>query len=574
MGIVVEYLGNIGLEVVRDRIKDSAMETAARDRLRGYLARQSKINEVCTREEEIDFERLANYIQEELIEDVKVRLFGEPEERARSRDTILSKAISYAQSKTNLSKKRAQKIVEDSIAILQGYYRSKVNRELLFVAAQIEDTVSKKIDNIEQNLSTKMAQIEEKVGEANLLSLDKNVALVRAGELSQVESNISTVLKTISLEHSLSPDYGFAMEGQGNLISIPLTEKAIREYPPRFNVTASSVRLGDTVIKKIDDDVFSQSYRHQLPISMDVVTAKKYLGDVLDPSQKEAEKMTGAHLIMTPPSFPTAFPCSISVDDNVYFDYVLLRTKEILDDGTILITNGEQDRCNFDISLSFNPQSKEFLLNVHRKTPTNAELLRYFEFITGTKRGGVLIIKALDQNIVLAKGPLTQTDVPSLQREIKLLKKIVEIEKYFNVQFEIPDWISIEDYEVIDHLYCLIETGTFSGRWTTMDFTFAVTDQVKERVAELTDDSYMLWYAYNAILVLFGHILHMPIRRKLECATVKDLERTKQKAQILETDDALRVKCIPGDGSKESTYIDSIASEDDEFSVMHICTGE
>ena len=66
----------------------------------------------------------------------------------------------------------------------------------------------------------------------------------------------------------------------------------------------------------------------------------------------------------------------------------------------------------------------------------------------------------------------------------------------------------------------------------------------------------------------------MPIRRKLECATVKDLERTKQKAQILETDDALRVKCIPGDGSKESTYIDSIASEDDEFSVMHICTGE
>ena len=124
MGIVVDYLSNIGLEVVRDHIKDSAMESAARDRLRSYLTRQHKINEVCTREEEIDFERLANYIQEELIEDVKVRFFGKSEERARARQTILSKATSYAQAKTNLSKKRVQKMVEDSR--LDGKLSSRV----------------------------------------------------------------------------------------------------------------------------------------------------------------------------------------------------------------------------------------------------------------------------------------------------------------------------------------------------------------------------------------------------------------------------------------------------------------
>ncbi len=67
MGIVVDYLSNIGLDVDRDRITNSAIESAARDRLRDYLTRQKKTNEVCTREEEIDFERLANYIQEELI---------------------------------------------------------------------------------------------------------------------------------------------------------------------------------------------------------------------------------------------------------------------------------------------------------------------------------------------------------------------------------------------------------------------------------------------------------------------------------------------------------------------------
>ena len=154
-----------------------------------------------------------------------------------------------------------------------------------------------------------------KIGEENLLSLDRNVSLAQAGDLAQVERNLSTTLKGISSQHTLFPYYGYKMEGQEDLISIPLTDNATILYPPRFNVTASSVRLGDTVIKKIDDDILSKSYRHQLPISMDVVTAKKYLGDILDPSQKEADRITGAHVIMTPPPFPPAFPCSISIDD-------------------------------------------------------------------------------------------------------------------------------------------------------------------------------------------------------------------------------------------------------------------
>ena len=569
MRIVVDYLSNIGLDIVKDRIKDSAMESAARDRLRDYLVRQRRINEVCTREEEIDFERLANYIQEELIEDVKVRLFGESEERARARQTILSKATSYAQSKTNLSKKRVRKIVEDSIAILHGYYQSKVNRELLFVKAQIEDTVSKKIDTTEQNLSTKMAQIEEKVGEANLLSLDKNVALVRAGDLSQVESNISTVLKTISLKHSLSPDYGFAMEGQGNLISIPLTEKAIREYPPRFNVTASSVRLGDTVIKKIDDDILSKSYRHQLPISMDVVTAKKYLGDILDPIQKEADQIKGAHVIMTPPPFPPAFPCSISIDDTVFFDYVLLRTKEILDDGTVIITNEEQKSFPFEISMSYHHQSKQFSLSIHLHSPSNVELLSYYRFISSMACGGELQIKALSMNEFLVKGSANTADNDDYSFEIHFLEMIVKIEKAFDCSFDLPKAISQNDYSIVEHLYMLLETGKYEGSWTNMDFEFKVTSLTKQRVSELTDASYTLWYLCPATVDLFGTELRFPIRRNIKCAQVYDLEKTKRKAEVLDDEDLIKIKYIPGNGNKTGVYYDYISPDESDSSIVY-----
>lgn len=569
MGIVVDYLSNIGLEVVRDRIKDSAMETAARNRLREYLARQNKINKVCTREEEIDFEGLAKYILEDLIEDVKIRLFGGIAERARARDTILKKAISYAQSNTNLSNKRVQKIVKESVAILQGYYRSKVNRELLFVAAQIEDTISMRIDAAEQEISTRIDQVDSKVGAANLLSLDTNVALARAGNLAQVENDFSSALKAISSTHKLFPYYGYRMEGQDSLVSIPLTADAATMYPPRFNVTASSVRLGDTVINRIDDDVLSKSYRHQLPISMDVVTAKKYLGDVLDPSQKEAEEMTGAHVVMTPPPFPPAFPCSFSVNGVTYFDYVLLRTKEILDDGTVIISNEEQVNHPFDISMSYHHQSKQFSFSVHLRSPSNGELLKYYRFISSMACGGEMQIKALSQNEVILKGPATTADNTDYSFEIHFLEMVVEIEEAFDCSFELPNAISRNDYDTVEHLYMLLKTGKYEGSWTNMDFEFSVTSVTKQRVSELTDACYTLWYLCPATIDLFGAELRLPIRRNIKCAQVYELEKTKRKAEVLDVGDQIKIKYIPGNGNKTGVYYDFISLDDNDSSVVY-----
>ena len=569
MGIVVDYLSNIGLEVVRDRIKDSAMESAARDRLRDYLARQKRINEVCTREEEIDFEGLAKYILEDLIEDVKIRLFGGIAERARARNAILKKAISYAQSNTNLSNKRVQKIVKESVAILHGYYRSKVNRELLFVATEIEDTISKRIDATEQDIFTRIDQVDSKVGVANLLSLDTNVALAQAGNLAQVESNLSSALKAISSTHKLFPYYGYRMEGQDSLVSIPLTADAATMYPPRFNVTASSVRLGDTVVNRIDDDVLSKSYRHQLQISMDVVTAKKYLGDILDPSQKEADQIKGAHVIMTPPPFPPAFPCSICIDDTVFFDYVLLRTKEILDDGTVVITNEEQESFPFEISMSYHHQSKQVSLSIHLHSPSNVELLNYYRFISSMARGGELQIKALSMNEFLVKGPANTADNDDYSFEIHFLEMILKIEKAFDCSFDLPKAISQNDYNIVEHLYMLLETGKYEGSWTNMDFEFKVTSLTKQRVSELTDASYTLWYLCPATVDLFGTELRFPIRRNIKCAQVYDLEKTKRKAEVLDDEDLIKIRYIPGNGNKTGVYYDYISPDESDSSIVY-----
>lgn len=359
------------------------------------------------------------------------------------------------------------------------------------------------------------------------------------------------------------------MEGQEDLISIPLTDNATILYPPRFNVTASSVRLGDTVIKKIDDDILSKSYRHQLPISMDVVTAKKYLGDILDPSQKEADRITGAHVIMTPPPFPPAFPCSISIDNTVFFDYVLLRTKEILDDGTVIITNEEQKSYPFEISMSYHHQSKQFSLSIHLHSPSNVELLNYYRFISSMARGGELQIKALSMNEFLVKGPANTADNDDYSFEIHFLEMIVKIEKAFDCSFDLPKAISQNDYNIVEHLYMLLETGKYEGSWTNMDFEFKVTSLTKQRVSELTDASYTLWYLCPATVDLFGTELRFPIRRNIKCAQVYDLEKTKRKAEVLDDEDLIKIRYIPGNGNKTGVYYDYISPDENDSSVVY-----
>lgn len=571
MSLIIDCIENIGFDVVRDRIKSVSEEKAIRKRLKSFLERQARINEVCSRDEEIDFEGLANYIQDSMIEDVKDRLYGDKGTRARARTAIRGKAVAYSRASTRLSTQRAIQMAETSIDILKAFYRGRTNRDLRFITAEIEDTVSAVTDEQTATLLNRIDQAERNIGESNLLSLDSNFALAKAGKLSIVEDNLSSFMKGISAAHTLFPHYGFALENSDKLISIPLSSEAVKLYPPRFDITVSSVRLGDTFVDQIDSDVLSRSYRHQIPIEIDVDTVEKYLGNILDPSQHEAEKLAGSHVVVTPPPLPPAFPCSFSVDGVTYFDYVLLRTKEILDDGTAIITNEEQPNRPYDIQLIYNHQHKQFSFNIHLLSPSNAELLRYNKFVTYAERGGEIQIKALKLNEVFVKGPAnrTGTEVTDLSKEIQFLEMIVKIEDCYQCQINLPKVITRDEYDTINHLYILLTEGEFKGNWTKMDFEFIVSQQTKQRVSDLIEATYTLWYYCQAEIDVFGQTLLLPMRRRIEGAQVFELEKIKRKAEVLDEGDSLKIKYIPGSGKATGVYYDYIGSSDDNTSIVY-----
>ena len=441
------------------------------------------------------------------------------------------------------------------MSILTKYYRETSNRELRFLTGEIEDFIEDKHKELEEALS----QTRKDFAESSLLSLDNNLLLAKSGEMGSVQNNLITFMDALNSTHPLKPYYGYEL-GKGNILrSVPLSPQSAKLHPPRFDISATKMRLGNTPISKIDRDIFKKAYNHQIPIHFDIVEAKKFLGTIEDPVQEEANEMIGAHAIVKSPEFPPAFPCNVTIGKDVIVDYLLLRTKEILDDGTYIITNDEQKNFNFYVKMFLNPISKKLTFNVTPHNPTNRQYLKYKQLMQRANSGEQVILKILSLNQPLVLGTVDHREINQLDAEIEFLKKIITIEDYFNTTIIIPKEITVDDHIVINHLVDLIE-GSYKGSWNEFEFKFNLTEETIKRIEESSEQAYVVFYTGEGIFDIFGKKLKLPLVRRISNAKIFNLEKTKKKAAILDIGDELKVLYVP-EGEK-GEYLEQIYSEE------------
>lgn len=561
MGItnsIIEHIADIGLTAITDTIKTKKEIADARRKLVDFIQRQKKYNLNCSLQEEIDFQGVSEYICNNLIDDVRTRLFGKRKDRGLARQLIMNRAAYYAQAKTKLSEQRAKNLVGIAIDILREYYRKKAKPELLLVAAEIEDTI---IDE----LGEKIDSIDKTIQADSLLSLDKSVALASQGHLGEVEQNVATLIKAVGTTHCLSPYYGYRFNGQNQFVSVPLTEEAAKKYPPHFEITPKSFSMGDEVVSSLSPETLNWAYRHQIPITFDIAVARKYLGDVPDPVQHEADELVGHRAILSPPKFPKAVPCNIIIDEEVVVDYLLLRLTEILDDGTVIITNDEQENFSFGVRLAINPAINHLNFSISPSDPTNAEALKYRMIIKKAGSASNISIKILPRNeVFVTSGRLGPVDFDTLDAEIDFLQKVVAIEEFFETQLQIPQEISVADHKNIDYLYPMIKEGAYHGQWDNFVFTLSISDASKKSIADMQDKALALACSYNIEAELFGQTLRFAIIRRIDHAKIEDYEKVKAKLAVLDDGDEIKLKYVPSDDATPATYSDVFYTDDAE----------
>lgn len=561
---VIGVIADIGIDVAKEHFENKRLEAKAKEKLSEYLTRQKKYNFDCSLEEEIDFEGLAEYIHNDLIDDVKIRLFGRKQERRIAREAIADKAACYAQAKTKLSKERAKHLAVTAVDILRGFFRSKIDCSTLFAAAEIEDTVIDEMSEQHKAQDHKIDALAKNIQDNSLLSIDKNVSLANSGKIDTVEKNAAAFFAALGTAHVLTPYYGFTMDGVSCLKSIPLRPDAVELYPPHFEVTATAFKMGGTLLPNVDASTFTRAYRTQSPIEFDVTTAQKYLGNVLDPIQHEAENLTGTHVILKPPTFPPAFPCSVFIDGELVIAYLLLRTKKIEDDGTIVITNEEQKNFNFMVTLEVNTSAASLNLSITPNSPPNVGALNYRRFLKKASSANCIELKDLEHNatFISSKANLVPHNFENLDSEIEFLEKIVAIENHFHISLTIPEEIEISDHQVINRLYSMIRDGKYCGSCSGFTMSFNLTEELRQSIRTIGETACSFSCSLGMHVELFDQKLDFNIIRKIDSMRLDNFEKITKKIDALDNGDPIKVSFVSGNTDPNIHYSDMFYSEE------------
>ncbi|MCM1148890.1 MAG: hypothetical protein NC319_02220 [Butyricicoccus sp.] len=565
--MVADYLVGLALDAGKDKLKDKVDEQKLRSALQNYIEQHRKYNEVCTLAEEIDFQGLVEYIELNLLSSVNNRLFApRKKDRGKARNNIVEAAIVYSKADTNQAKYRVAKCINDCFDIISEFYASKILEKECLLASEIVDAVEDNTQEIAEALTqtifSRVDNLEENLVNASLFSIDKAVQLAETGNLSAIEAGVTKVLNHISLSHPVHPHYGYTYIGE-KLQSKPLTKEARKLFPPRYVLTGT-MRFGDTYYTNSDESPLNYAYRHQLPIIMEVSKAVKYLGDIPDPIQSEAEKLTGKEILALPPEFPPAFPCSIKVGDTVFFDYILLRTQEILDNGIYVISNKEQDiHFHFEVRINLNvPSRPDFTININHAN--NHEMLNYVNFMKALSEVKDIHIYVLEAGQDIIAGYIEdmeyKTGFTSVDEEIDFLERICVIEDYFKVKLNPSGDISKEEYDCVIYISNLVKKDEVITAWSEMTFTGILDQHFREGLIAMDSEFCMFSYVGTDKIELFGASLEFRLKRILKCAYIVDYEKVKKKAEILDDGESIKIIFRAGE---DNSAIDTLNMPDE-----------
>lgn len=547
----------IGLNTFKEKIKSVKDQKIIREKLESYLSKKLQENWFCTRDEEIDFEGLANYIREDLIDDMKSRLFGEKEERNCARLRILDKSVAYAQANTKIAKNRVERMVTSLMTMLKDFYRKKVPQEMLLVSGEIVDNLSEHQEEQTRKIIGKITETEKEltkeINKKNLLSTDSNIELMRKGKYAEVEQNLTSAIRAIGAQHPLNQYYRIGVrtvDGKDEAFSCPVSANIPKEYLPKmeFGVRAT---LGGKDISEFNLSNLNYSFRHQIPFVVNVVKARKLLGDILDPYQHEAEREIGKEYKIYPPRFPAAFSCTLLGDDKPIIEYLLLRTLEILDDETYIVTNQEQKGAPFKIEIRLNVHRNIFNFRIEPSNNKNSEKLLIAKILKEMTDSRVIKLYSLEHAVDLVSGNMQQNSCESMfdtiSEDIEFFEKIIDIEKYFGQDIRIPNPIRQDELWDVDYLASLIRGERCEGKWSELTAEFTVNQKMKE-FADSEERTHELCFMASGVvpIELWEQLYEIPVKRTFPYITIKNLENVCKKIQVLDLGDPIKISYIPG----------------------------
>lgn len=561
---LIAWLKGMAFDKAKELFETKKTEQQIDAALDAFFVRQSKINELCSLVEEIDFEGLCSFIQSDaFLVDVQTRLLsGKSKERGQARKSIEERAYAYAGAQTEESRKRTSRFVTLAIDIIREFYVQQFGKGNLLNIVLIQDHVSEIADEKTRELSDKF---DKAVKQLAVYSPEYMRSLALEGKIEEASQKLNDLIHAASTKHPLYPDYGYAIScdyGSAQLISHPISEVAKIKYPPHFKLSGS-VKVGDKSISRITPDVFEYAYRHQLKITLSVEEAVKFLGTQVDIVQIEAKPYIGNEITLPPKPFPPAFPCAILMDNKVVYDYLELRTEEILDDGTYVISNVEQSSPAIGVRLETKMDGSLPKILFSLEGANHRNILRFDKLLQKANEGAEFGIKVLSLDQMLLSGILDKnerrTEFGSLEEEIEFLEQLVSIEEYLGHELQINDGITMNDRFDVELFATLLrgESREYKGR--DFDINVPFTENLRRMIVENQEKAFFFTYVGTATIGVMGTLIEIPFMRYHVGVKFKYPQKLLKLASALDIGDPIKVDFL---ATEESKFVDMMASDE------------
>ena len=121
----------------------------------------------------------------------------------------------------------------------------------------------------------------------------------------------------------------------------------------------------------------------------------------------------------------------------------------------------------------------------------------------------------------------------------------------------------LDDFNKISYLAALIEGEECIGNWTKLEFSMALTEELKERLLETKDTKFSLSYVGSVTMSFYGKSYELSAIRSFDSVVYQDIEKLKKKAEVLDVGDSIKLTFLPGEG-ESGTWRDCINYDDDE----------
>lgn len=215
-------------------------------------------------------------------------------------------------------------------------------------------------------------------------------------------------------------------------------------------------------------------------------------------------------------------------------------------------------------------------LTVTPVNPSNAESLRYRQFLKKAMFAKNVSLKSLKQNtiIISSKANLMPHDCEKLDNEIEFLQRVVAIENYFHVVLIIPEKITVEDHRLMDRLYSMIIDGEYCGTCNRFTMSFELSQELRNSICDLGDRACGFAYNMEVESNLFNQKLCFRIIRRIDCLRLENFEKLKAKLDVLDDGDILKIAFINGTDNSDAHYSDMFYSEEAEKQLFQSTVSE